>query len=323
MLTIQPISSSPIGLSQFKSAQRGIAESADALPVQKIAPVSREAPTKSKGIGSLESQINSQIATAGPDAQVEVQYQYAIGADGELLPVRATVTITEERPAEQAQAGQANGSAERTVPSGQVAINGGAGIQDVISINPNKEQENAFAEGYGLSDGERALLRQLQASDVSVRRHEGLHFRAAGGLASPPSYQTVEGPDGNFYAVGGSVGVSGTRGADPERRAREAQTLAIAATAPGDASQQDNIAARKFNSQAAEVPDIPGVEGESAIPDPSTKDNSAKDSSTKDNSTIDDSTAQPTFSRAEKTDTVYGAEQKNPTGTGLFLDLII
>jgi len=172
----------------------------------------------------LDTEIASELKKAPPGANVQVAYRYGKDANGALIVVAAEVTVTERKTQEQ--------------PSAQAR-------EDIVDIRYGKESED------GLSNAERAYLRQLQAADTAVRNHEALHFRAAGGLGALPEYQTITGPDGRQYAVAGSVNVSGTRGADGEKAAREAATLAIAATAPGDASAADFGAARSFGQKDA------------------------------------------------------------------------
>ncbi len=168
-------------------------------------------------------------------ADVNVQYRYETGPDGQLVVAGATVTVSEEKllPAQLGGTGTPTQQRANSLP------------QDIVDIG----NQNGAQEEIGLSASEREQLRRLQAADTAVRRHEGLHFRAAGGLGGTPNYQTVTGPDGKQYAVAGSVDVSGTRGADAEQAAREAQTLVLAATAPGDASAADISAARQFATQ--------------------------------------------------------------------------
>ena len=136
----------------------------------------------------------------------------------------ATVTITEDPPLDSNRANA---------------------VEDVVSLSAQAQDQ------LGLTDSERAYVKRLQAADAAVRTHEGLHFRAASGLGQLPEFQTVTGPDGNQYAVAGSVNVSSTPGVDSERASREAETLGIAATAPGDASAADFSAAKKFGSNTA------------------------------------------------------------------------
>jgi len=174
----------------------------------------------------LQAKIANQINSTSSSADVNIQYRYERGPNGELIAVAATVTITEDQ-ASSPQSLATNNNRATT-------------IEDPVSLSPEAQSE------IGLTDSEKAYLQRLQAADAAVRNHEGLHFRAAGGLGQLPEYQTVTGPDGNQYAVAGSVNVSSTQGVDAERAAREAETLGIAATAPADASAADLSAAREF-----------------------------------------------------------------------------
>lgn len=173
---------------------------------------------------SVEAQVAAKIASAPIGAEVDVQYQYERGSNGERIVSSARVTITEKADAE--------GLANRA-----------EAVEDPVSLSINPDE-------VGLTDSEKAYLKRLQQADAAVRSHEGLHFRAAGGLGDLPNYQTVTGPDGKQYAVAGSVNVSTTSGVSDERKARELETLGIAATAPGDASAADLNAARKFGQSA-------------------------------------------------------------------------
>ena len=179
----------------------------------------------------LAVQVARQTATAAPGASVNVQERLTLGPDGQLVVGSATVTITQE-PA--ATSGNVGGAVRAE------------GIQDQINISAQAQEQ------VGLNAKEQAVVRELAARDAEVRVHEGLHFRTASGLGRAPNFETVQGPDGKFYAVGGSVEVSSTRGADPEQAAREAQTLGLAATAPGDASAPDLAAARSFAQNTAQ-----------------------------------------------------------------------
>jgi hypothetical protein len=208
-------------------------------PSNSAALVDKASNPRAASQNQLQTQIAREVNNAPAGAEVDVQYQYQKGPNGELIAVAAKVTVTQ--------------TVERN--SGEV--------KDIIDLSEGAEA--------GLSDAEKAYLRQLQAADTSVRTHEALHFRAAGGLGQLPEYQTVTGPDGKQYAVAGSVSVSGTRGADDEKAAREAQTLVGAATAPGDASAQDISAAKQFSrnlnagqspleaTSEAEKPNPPGA----------------------------------------------------------------
>lgn len=120
----------------------------------------------------------------------------------------------------------------------------GAGEPRNILTEGLRETGQRLAEGLALS--------RLRDTDAAVRAHEGLHFRAAGGLAAGlPRLEYVEGPDGRYYAVAGQVAVQAGATSDPEKASRDAAAYARAAMAPGDASAQDMAAARNAHAHAA------------------------------------------------------------------------
>lgn len=205
-------------------------------------PLAGKPPAQSAATNSsVEAQVAAKTSTAPIDANVKVQYRYERGPNGELIVASATVTI-EEKP-------EPKGFANRVEAT-----------EDSVSLS-----SDINLDGLGLSDSEKAYLRELQLADAAVRTHEGLHFTAAAGLGSLPEYQTITGPDGNQYAVAGSVNVSTTQGADNERATRELETLGIAATAPADASAADLSAAKSFNQSRVAPPN------EISQPDPKTE----------------------------------------------------
>jgi hypothetical protein len=192
---------------------------------------------------NLFAQINAKVreiqAQSGGNANVSVNVSRTVGADG-TVTARAQVSSTEKMvngtPVSDLRADQrpnapsptANGSNIRFTPP--------------LALAPSVQ-----AEAFGLSAKEQQVVRELQASDVSVRRHEAQHFRAAGGVASgTANFSLVQGPDGKFYAVQGSVDISTTSTNDPQKAAQQAISFQNAATAPGDASAQDFAAANKF-----------------------------------------------------------------------------
>lgn len=95
------------------------------------------------------------------------------------------------------------------------------------------------------------VLSQLRARDQEVRTHEQAHLSAAGQYATSGikySYQT--GPDGQRYAVGGSVGIDTSPVAgDPEATLQKARVVQRAALAPAEPSGQD----MKVAAQASQM----------------------------------------------------------------------
>lgn len=88
---------------------------------------------------------------------------------------------------------------------------------------------------------EQQEVAQLRARDQEVRAHERAHLLAAGPYANgPPSFQLVRGPDGRFYAIGGSVSIDTSPVPDdPEATVEKAETIKRAALAPMQPSSQD------------------------------------------------------------------------------------
>ena len=90
----------------------------------------------------------------------------------------------------------------------------------------------------------RREVQRLKQIDQKVRAHEQAHLSAAAGLATGgASYQTVRGPDGRQYAVGGEVQISVSAAATPEQTIVKAQRIRAAALAPSDPSSQDRAVA--------------------------------------------------------------------------------
>lgn len=106
--------------------------------------------------------------------------------------------------------------------------------------------------GEPLSDAERRQLDELQRRDREVRAHEAAHKAAAGGLAAgSPQFETVRGPDGRSYAVGGEVRISSRSGGNPLARLRQAEQVQRAALAPADPSTTDRQVAARAAADAA------------------------------------------------------------------------
>lgn len=185
-------------------------------------------------------------AEMGPNAQVSVEFKYVVGPDGQLYAaggeVRASERVVRDGQGNEVDSGYTPGLPP--LPNSLDALK-----RPQLSLSPEDELQ---AFGITEPDPNAAVIQELQNADTAVRSHEGLHFRAAGGLVEGlPVYNYVEGPDGRHYAVAGHVAVSGTATSDPVRQSRDAQTLANSATAPGDASPQDLNVARDAFQKAA------------------------------------------------------------------------
>lgn len=104
-----------------------------------------------------------------------------------------------------------------------------------------------------LSDSEKQQVRELAATDRTVRAHEAAHQAVGGSLTGAASFRFVTGPDGTRYAVGGDVPVLLTTvHDDPEASIRLAEQVRAAALAPAEPSNQDRAVAAAATQVIAE-----------------------------------------------------------------------
>jgi len=103
---------------------------------------------------------------------------------------------------------------------------------------PQQNQQQTNAEG--LTAEEEKTVRALKQRDIEVRAHEQAHKSVGGPYAGTPSFETVTGPDGRDYAVGGEVRIdaSPVRG-NPAETIRKMDIVIRAALAPAEPSPQD------------------------------------------------------------------------------------
>ncbi|HYD68341.1 putative metalloprotease CJM1_0395 family protein [Azospirillum sp.] len=94
---------------------------------------------------------------------------------------------------------------------------------------------------------------ELRQADSSVRQHEAAHQSAGGAYAGGASFQTVQGPDGRSYAVGGEVPIDISPERDPTATIRKMETVKRAALAPSDPSPQDMRVAAQADAQKAQA----------------------------------------------------------------------
>ncbi len=204
---------------------------------------------------SIRSEIARKAAAAGGSSTAVTDFTYSLGPDGQLYVSGGQVSTSRKVSAREltgmrdaAVSRSANDNlAEQPLartPVRQAKM--GDFLSPRVALSPLE-----FAQTFAEDDvsGASAELSQI---DASVRAHERQHFFSAGGLASGlPVYDLEVGPDGQLYALGGHVVVSTTRTTDPEKAARDAAGLALAASAPADGSAQDVSAAKSAYGTAA------------------------------------------------------------------------
>ncbi|MEM1424828.1 MAG: putative metalloprotease CJM1_0395 family protein [Planctomycetota bacterium] len=135
-----------------------------------------------------------------------------------------------------------------------IAPSGAGGVEPVRAVE-RSESAGVEAPKTELSEAEREQVRELKARDAEVKAHEQAHVAAAGPYyRGGPTYSYQQGPDGNRYAVGGSVQIDTSPvPGDPEATIAKAQTVRRAALAPAEPSttdQQVAAAASKMEAQA-------------------------------------------------------------------------
>ena len=107
-----------------------------------------------------------------------------------------------------------------------------------------KPGEETKPNGDELTDKEKQEVQELKARDREVRQHEQAHVAAAGQHARGGiSYEYQQGPDGNRYAVGGSVNIDMSEEPTPEATVQKMQQVQRAALAPAEPSGADRAVA--------------------------------------------------------------------------------
>ncbi len=115
----------------------------------------------------------------------------------------------------------------------------------------SSEESSASSE---LSPAEKRKVQELKRVDSRVRSHEQAHLAAAGSFAQGGiSFEFVQGPDGNRYAVGGSVQLDASKASTPEETVQKLQRVKQAAMAPADPSPQDLQIAAEASRKLAQA----------------------------------------------------------------------
>jgi hypothetical protein len=152
------------------------------------------------------------------------------------LPTQSSQPVSiSPKAAEQAQAVENRTADSRTSGRAQPKADALA-ERDSASSSPAQSRDAQQAQ----REVEQVVM-QLKMRDQEVRAHEQAHLAAAGAYARGGiryDYQT--GPDGQKYAVGGSVGIdtSPVKG-DPQATLQKAMIVQRAALAPAQPSPQD------------------------------------------------------------------------------------
>ena len=105
-----------------------------------------------------------------------------------------------------------------------------------------------------LTDEQKKKVQELQDRDRTVRAHEAAHKLTAGSYAGQPTFETVKGPDGHSYAVGGEVAIDTSEVPNnPDATISKLETVIRAALAPSDPSAQDRQVAAEATAKIQEA----------------------------------------------------------------------
>ncbi len=119
---------------------------------------------------------------------------------------------------------------------------------------PNDSQQAEPVVSQELTAEDHAYVEELKKRDAEVRTHEQSHVSAGGGLTSGISYEYATGPDGQRYAVGGSVQIDTSPVPnDPDASIAKARKIRAAALAPASPSSQDRSVASAASQMESEA----------------------------------------------------------------------
>ena len=120
-------------------------------------------------------------------------------------------------------------------------------------IQAAQQQNTVLSSGNEeLTEEEQKQVEELKARDQEVRTHENAHKTAGGSVVGNISYQTLTGPDGREYAIGGEAQIDASSVSNNPRATIQKMDMVVrAALAPAEPSSQDYAVARA--AQAARL----------------------------------------------------------------------
>ncbi len=126
-------------------------------------------------------------------------------------------------------------------------------VQKLQEATATENNSESLLDGE-LTEEEQKIVDELKETDAKVRAHEQAHKSVAGGYAGAIQYETVTGPDGQQYAVGGEVPIDTSPIPDnPQATIQKMDIVIRAALAPADPSPQDFAVARAAQQARAQA----------------------------------------------------------------------
>ena len=118
------------------------------------------------------------------------------------------------------------------------------------SAQKSGTQRMGSMDETGLSEDEKAMVKELSKRDRDVKMHEQVHAAMLGRYAGSIRYDYQIGPDGHAYAIGGSIEVKTAYGGSDEENLQEARTIQRAAMGVENPSSADMSVAIKAEQKA-------------------------------------------------------------------------
>ena len=215
-------------------------------------------------IQAKQQEAAERVQADAAQTRVETPPRQAVAATAKSGGSRLDQRVSQEQapPRSKEQQPQREATAQITLQAhiafkAQVADENRPGLRESTASKPS----DAKSDQRGPSDltaEEERVVRELQARDAEVRRHEQAHASVGGTYASAPSYVFQVGPDGRRYAVGGSVEIDMSPVPnDPEATIAKMEVVRRAAMAPAETSSADrSVAAAAQAAQAQALAEL-------------------------------------------------------------------
>ena len=141
-----------------------------------------------------------------------------------------------------------------SIPSQLRGAASGASSQSLMELQEKAADQSTSQSAKSFTPEELKRIEELKRLDLYVRQHESSHAKIGGHHATSPRFDFEQGPDGKYYAVGGtvSIDVSPVPG-DPDATIRKMKQVRAAALAPADPSAQDHVVAVEAQARLAEA----------------------------------------------------------------------
>lgn len=200
---------------------------------------------------SLEDANNEQYSHVHHEALHAYIYGNQRAANDETAETSAQTAAAE---ADDKISGALMSGREATGTTEETTTETSAAAEDTDEAEKTSDDDGEDTNNNGeLSEEEEEKVQDMQQREQEVIAHENAHRAAGGSLASAPSYDYEQGPDGRSYINSGEVSIDISKESDPEDTIDKMEQVKAAALAPAEPSSADRSAAAEATSIAAEA----------------------------------------------------------------------